>query len=315
MTSEVETARCALEGCDVPIIQSPGGGRPRLYCSDTHRSEARRRRLGGVPSPVTVNSDDPLEQARQLLTAALGSLQDSPRLPSYDAVLADARAAATAEVLRAQQLAADAVRAFRVIEAQLGEERTAWNAARQVLEEESHLATERMMAIEGSLEGAKAALEAELLAHHEHAEGLEAQLAAERALHESSTSTLETDLGECRDLLAHARAMAESAQRRAHDSLDELSALHEERDVLVGQLMEARIQEHNARESVTAAGLRASTAEARADALDEALRRLTEVSWDSQISARRPAPRRSSAAPSTPVLSSRRRRAVRPPTR
>src|SRR5258708_36510885 len=87
---------CALPGCDNSVEQPVGGGRPRLYCSDSHRAAARRVRLGDAgdggtlvssPGAAEQNDDGAAGLAREL-TAAAGAL--ARLAPAIAAALADA---------------------------------------------------------------------------------------------------------------------------------------------------------------------------------------------------------------------------------
>ena len=224
-TGEVNGS-CALEGCTVPVVRSKGGGRPRLYCSDAHRVEARRRRMGGAPQPLA-GTDDPLEETRQLLAAAMHSLHQAPRLPSYDAVLADARAAATGEVLRAQQAAADAVRRLAEIETRLGEERALWELARQGLDDGRRQDAERIAQLEAALEGSRAALDAELIAHHESLARAEAELGAQRAVLDATRSSLEEQLAAERRHLEEADACIRASEVELAAARSQLQGLQD----------------------------------------------------------------------------------------
>ena len=49
MIPPIDSTICALPGCGVAVVQPAGGGRKRLYCTNAHRAEARRRRLADSP--------------------------------------------------------------------------------------------------------------------------------------------------------------------------------------------------------------------------------------------------------------------------
>jgi chromosome segregation ATPase len=217
----IAPARCALAGCDVPVVQRSGGGRPRLYCSDAHRAEARRRRLGstgavhagGAPG-VAAESD--VEGVRGLLYEAVARLEQvQTTAPRDDALVATIRAEATAEILRAQQAAADAARQTAAANDLLVRERGEWQAT---LEELSRERAEHLGALEelsGALEGARAELEEELLRHHSDVERADSMLQAQRAAQAAETEQVTAELDELRQRLAGALAAAEEAERRA----------------------------------------------------------------------------------------------------
>ncbi len=106
-----ETTVCALAECDVAVAQPPRGGRRRLYCSNAHRAEARRRRIAGSPE---VAPGDVVASALQRLDAVLEDLRAHEAVlrsvdPNRQAVdAARIRAEASAAVLDAQRVAAKA---------------------------------------------------------------------------------------------------------------------------------------------------------------------------------------------------------------
>ena len=150
--TEPAASACALPGCGVTVVQPAGGGRRRLYCSNAHRAEARRRRIADSPDSAPGEVLGPaLERLGGVLNELRGyeaSLRSAD--PGRQAVeTAKVRAAATADVLAAQQSAAQAaeeaadsterLKAERVqwedersrYEVQLEELRTALSAARE----------------------------------------------------------------------------------------------------------------------------------------------------------------------------------------
>ncbi len=213
-------ATCALDGCEVPVVRRPGGGRPRLYCSDAHRAEARRRRLGslgtlGAGQAALAEPGGELEAVRALLHEALAGLERAQTaVPRDEALVAAIRAEATAEVLRAQQAAADAARHAAAAEDRLARERGEWQGT---LEELARDRAEHVRAIEelsGAVDGARAELEQELLRHHGDAEHAEAVLVAERAAHAADAERLGLDLDDLRRRLAGAQGAADEAEQR-----------------------------------------------------------------------------------------------------
>lgn len=163
-------ATCALDGCEVPIARQDRGGRPKRYCSDAHRALARRRRLRRDDA-VT---DDRAARAVEALRSAVLLVEEALAAPSgLQAQLAEARAQATAQVLEAQRMAADATR-------DLVEARRRFDEERGRLESELAAGRDRaardrstITELEAALEGARAELEAELLRHHRDVRALE----------------------------------------------------------------------------------------------------------------------------------------------
>jgi chromosome segregation ATPase len=215
---------CALHGCDVPIVRRAGGGRPRLYCSDAHRAEARRRRLNPAAAAGCTagdggsshRRDDGLEGARSLLVQALARLDHvAAGAPQDDARVAAIRAEATGEVLRAQQAAADAARREEDVEARLRRERTEWQETLRSLLGERAEQTRLIEELTGALDGARAELEQELLRHHEDAARADSLLQAQRESHETEIEQLLSGLAETGERLAAALGTAEQAEARA----------------------------------------------------------------------------------------------------
>ena len=204
---------CALPGCETPIVQSTGGGRRRLYCSDNHRAEARRRRLtagrGGGDPAAGVGADGAIE----LLGEALRRLQAGEDRTITAAELAGVRAQATAAVLAAQQDAAAARR--DAADAQQGwvEERAAADALRRELAD-AVAAVEHARA---ALDGAQEALAAEVVQHHQDVEAAAHRLAAVTAIHREreAASAAETDRYRTATIAAEARRAAAEEQAAA----------------------------------------------------------------------------------------------------
>lgn len=201
---------CALEGCEAPVVRRAGGGRPRLYCSDRHRAEARRRRVAGRAAP---EGDEPLTHARRLLRDALSRLDQAATGDDArnGAQLAALRAETTAQVLEAQQLAADATRRAEAYWTQLEHERAEWETARRTLLEDRARATDALHELTGSLDGARDELERELVRHHGDVEELTRRLHAQTAACTAVTSKAE----DLRRALADRDTALENATRRA----------------------------------------------------------------------------------------------------
>src|SRR6185437_7927022 len=195
---------CALPGCDQPIVQPTGGGRPRQYCSDAHRAEARRRRLAGERGGDT---------AIELLGEALRQLQsDAPPAVRTAAVVAEVRAQATADVLAAQREAAAARREALDADRQLGEQRELIGTlGNQVA------ALQRQVAeLQGALDGARDALEAEVVQHHQDVQAADHRVAAMAAIHRQQQDDAAAELDRYRtDTVAAEARRADAADRAA----------------------------------------------------------------------------------------------------
>ncbi|HLW45678.1 MAG TPA: hypothetical protein VKR78_05645 [Acidimicrobiales bacterium] len=254
-------ATCALEGCEVPVVRRTGGGRPRLYCSDAHRAEARRRRLTSSPpydpGAGGASGEDPIEGVRALLTEALRTLERAGELaPRDDARLAAVRAEATAEVLRAQQSAADAARQAAAAHDRLQRERGEWHDTVQELARERAEQAQLVEELSGALDGARAELEEELLRHHGDAARTESLFQAQRAAHAAEIERAADELDELRQRLAAALGAAGQAEQRAQRA----EGLLEER---AAAALELEVRAARAEEQSRLAAVRLE--EARAD--------------------------------------------------
>ncbi|HVX22891.1 MAG TPA: hypothetical protein VHB02_16225 [Acidimicrobiales bacterium] len=194
---------CSLPGCGEPITQPTGGGRPRLYCSDGHRAEARRRRLAAGRGGDT---------AVELLGEALRQLQADPG-PAVRtaALLAEVRAQATADVLAAQREAAAARREAMDADRQLGEQRVLIDAL------EGRLATlrDQVGELQAALDGARDALEAEVVQHHQDVQAADHRTAAMAAIHRQQQDAAAAELDRYRVDAVAAEARRAAAEDRA----------------------------------------------------------------------------------------------------
>jgi hypothetical protein len=164
-------ATCGLEGCRVPLTRQDRGGRAKLYCSDAHRAQARRRRLRTAGAGGEEGGTRALEALRQ--AAALVEEALAARPTGLDAQMAQARAEATAQVLEAQRVAADATRQLAAARRRFDEEKERLEAALAV--ERTRAARDRATIdeLQSALEGARAELQDELLRHHRDVQALE----------------------------------------------------------------------------------------------------------------------------------------------
>ena len=263
----------------MPVVRRPGGGRPRLYCSDAHRAEARRRRLGaGLPQPPgnhAAGEGTGLSGTRVLLVEALARLERAEaEAPGNDALVAAIRAEATEEVLRAQRAAAEAARRAASAHERLERERAQWR------EDLEHLAAERaehartVEELTGALDGARAELEAELLRHHADAARAESLLEACRVAHDAEVAQAAVAAGELQRLVAAAEGAAEQVRQRAERAerrLDEYRAGTVELEVRA-----ARAEERSRRDADRLAEVRAELDKARKELTGER-RRLRSV--------------------------------------
>lgn len=212
---------CALDGCAAAVVRRPGGGRPRLYCSDAHRAEARRRRLSspGTSTPEALTGageGQGLGAARALLVEALARIDDVEAASPRDEVLVAAiRAEATEQVLRAQQAAADAARQAAAAEERLARERGEWQVTLGALVAERSEQARTIEELVGALEGVRAEFEAELLRHHADAARAESILESQRTAHDAELAQAASDIAELRQCLVDAVAAGEHADQRA----------------------------------------------------------------------------------------------------
>ncbi len=259
---------CALAGCAEVVVQPPGGGRRRLYCSNAHRAEARRRRLAESPESAP---GDLLGPAVARLASVLDDLRSyETTLRSIDpgiqaAEMARVRAQATAEVLAAQQLGATAAEDAARVTSRLASERAAWEADHAAHEAE---ADELRAAVARSREAATAAqdaLEAAMGAHRAEIDERDRRAARTDTRHQEETNRLSGELDEARIALAAALARADAADHRAaaaeHAARTAAQQLAET-DAAMGQL---RIELTSAQVAMDSATQRAEQAEGLVD--------------------------------------------------
>lgn len=213
-----EASICALAGCGVPVVQPAGGGRRRLYCSNAHRAEARRRRLVEAPEPAP---GDLLGPALARLGAVLEDLRGyEATLRSIDPGLqameiARIRAEATAEVLAAQQAGAKAAEEAARSSERLAVERAGWEGERMALQDEIEELRVAGAAARGRATSAQDALEAALAAHGDELAERDQRAARAAAGHEQEASRLAEQLELSRTALSAAQARADAADHRA----------------------------------------------------------------------------------------------------
>lgn len=265
--AEAERSICALEGCGTPVVRSPGGGRPRLYCSDAHRAQARRQRLR-ARSPVDAAGTGGLAAAAGLLEEVLDAVHraaDAPARPAAD--LAAERARATAALLDAQRAAADAAARAAALDEQLTAERRAWQATRAELDAARRADEATIHDLQAVLEGTRQALTEEVERH-------DADVAAAEQRHELLARTeatrcrrLTEELDRCRATLGEATGHARAADSRAARSEQEAAEGRRSSAELATRLA---VAEEAAREAgCRVDGLQRALDRARADAADE----------------------------------------------
>ncbi len=209
---------CALADCDVAVVQPAGGGRHRLYCSDAHRAEARRRRLAGSSE---VAPSDVVASALVRLVAVVEDLRSHEAVlrsvdPNRHAVdAARIRTEATSKVLAAQRVAAqateDAARAAERHAAELAE----WEAARSRHQAETE---ELRTALAGARERSTSlqnTLDAAVAAHHSELKARDELAARVAAAHEGHTRGIRQQLDQAKTDAAAAWARADAADHRA----------------------------------------------------------------------------------------------------
>lgn len=265
-----DTARsiCALDGCDTPVVRSDRGGRPRLYCSDTHRAQARRQRLRGGGGAGTEDAPE-LATAATLLEEVLATVQRAaaPAPSRPDPVLAAERAQATAALLQAQQAAAEAAAQADGAERRLAAERAAWEVERAELlgarERDAALVEE----LQAALEGTKGALQEELLRHDADLASAEVRLRSVVAAEEARRLALAQDLDRCGADLGEATARATAAEARAQRAEADASEARRSAFVEGRRATEGEVRAEHAVERVAelTTTLRRARAEAAAD--------------------------------------------------
>jgi len=166
-----------------------------------------------------------------LLGEALRRLQadDPPVPPETAALVAQARAEASAEVLAARQEAAAARREAAEALAAWSELQASVDAVRRELADAQGRADE----LEAALAGAKDALQAEVVQHHQDLQAADHRMAAVEAIHRQQADADAAELDRCRidAVTAEARrAMAEeravAAERAAAEAV-RMAGLHE----------------------------------------------------------------------------------------
>ena len=212
---------CGLPGCDVPVVQPAGGGRRRLYCSNAHRAEARRRRLAAAPEQ---SSPDVLGVSLDRLAGVLDDLTHyRDKLQSIDptrqaAEAARLRAETTAEVLAAQQASARAADDAAQARDQLAAERAERESDRASHRAEVEELRAALVAARENAASAADALDQALADHRDELERREQAAAATATAHQEETHRLLGDLEQVRSALAAAEARADAADHRAATS-------------------------------------------------------------------------------------------------
>lgn len=212
------TSVCALDGCDVPVLQPAAGGRRRLYCSNAHRAEARRRRLVEAPDPApgdvvggtVVRLASVLEDLRGF-EATLRAVD--PGLQSLE--LARVRAEATAEVLAAQQASAKAAEEAARNSERLATERAGWERERTALQGEIDGLRSTATDARERAASTQEALDAAIGAHRGALDERDQLAARAAAAHEQEVARLNEQLERSATALAAAQARAEASDHRA----------------------------------------------------------------------------------------------------
>lgn len=209
---------CALAGCDVAVVQPAGGGRRRLYCSNAHRAEARRRRLVETPDPAP---GDLLGPALARLSSVLDDLRGyEATLRSVDPGLqameiARVRADATADVLAAQQAGARAAEEAARSSERLAAERAGWEVERTALRDEVEELRAAGATARERATAAQDVLEASLATHRAELDERDHLAARAAAAHEQEAGRLAEQLDQSRTAVSAAQARADAADHRA----------------------------------------------------------------------------------------------------
>ena len=268
MTSPASTGSeaplCALAGCDVAVVQPAKGGRRRLYCSNAHRAEARRRRIAEAPEP---QSGELIGPALDRLAAVLGDLRTYEATlrtidPGRQAVeVAKLRAEATADVLAAQQAAATAAEEAARNAERLATERAAWEDQRSA--QQAELEELRAMAAAARQEAASAqdALDAAVALHRGELDERDRLAAHSAATHATEVNRLSEQLDEARTAVAAADARAEAADHRAARAEDANRRTGEHAANTEASLRRLQVDLAKAQAAVASVTTRAETAE------------------------------------------------------
>ena len=249
-TAVPTTTVCGLAGCDVAVVQPAGGGRRRLYCSNAHRAEARRRRLANAAEP---SSPDVLGASLDRLAGVLAELtryRDTVAAvdPARQAAeTARMRAETTAEVLAAQQAAAKAAEEVARVQAELTAQRVDREAERASHHAELEELRAALAAARSNAASAQDALDQALVAHSDELQLRDRRAVATAAAHQEEATRLLDDLEEARLSVATAEARADAADDRAGRSeaaqkrlADELAASEKARHRLDLDLAKAQ---------------------------------------------------------------------------
>ena len=258
------------------MIQPARGGRHRLYCSNAHRAEARRRRLAGAPEPAPA---DALDASLERLAGVLEELRaHRDRLRSIDPAhqaleVARLRAEATAGVLAAQEAARTAAESASRAREELATERAVWEDRRRELAAEVENLRATAGAARANAAAAQDALDTSVVAHRAELDGRDRAAARAASAHEAELRRLAGDLDRARTALAAAQARADAADRRA-------AAADAEAQSAGGQARQAGDEAHRLalelERAHAAAGLAAARAEAGERQLAEARAELAE---------------------------------------
>ena len=267
-SGQVVPTVCALAGCGKSVVQPGGGGRKRLYCSNAHRAEARRRRLAEIPDPSPA---DALSGTVQRLTDVVDELRrHEESLRSIDptrqaAEGARVRAEATAEVLAAQQAAAAATAEAARANDQMASAAAAWRERLEGLEDEleasrsaTRSAREAAASAQDELDDARRALRLEIDSRDEAA-------ARAASAHEAEARRLSQETERLRTAAAAAEARAEAADRRASDAEAAARDAVEQLVETNNEAQRLRVELERSQGTLALAAARAETAERRHD--------------------------------------------------
>lgn len=256
--SDVRPTVCALDGCEQPVEQPSGGGRPRLYCSDRHRSEARRRRKDPPATPPTG-----LEAVASALETALAELRSQPpsTATSITPEEADSRVRATEELLAAQHETARLARDLSVAREELEESRISANLRQQELEESLNGAKAELESVQAELQAVSSDATKQVGGLLASLEELRAHSAAAADGWRGEIAVLRRELDGARDDLAAERARGGEAERRAEKAENALGSANKELKEL--ELRAARAEAASEHENERVQALQAELREAR----------------------------------------------------
>ena len=239
------------------VVQPAGGGRRRLYCTNAHRAEARRRRLADSPEAAPGEFLGPiLERLASVLNDLRGHEATLRSIdPARQAMeTAQLRAESTAEVLAAQQAAARAAEEAARISEQLSAERADWDRERAGYQSQ-------IEELRASTSSAVVALDEARAAHRAELDERDQRAARSAAADEEEAGRLARELDLADTEAAASRARADAADHRASSAEDEARKAAERARGLEAEIISLRAHTAQTQSAMETASVRAEAAE------------------------------------------------------